>query len=256
MKHVPYNISPETLLAKLNLDLRSIRKVFDYRVKAIKGEKKLIKMANELIVKELLEQYFERENLEQRGYILEGDPELRRLYMPERLISKDVCDSCDHDILSSVGSNSAMSVFIGCGHTFHKHCVNIYYRETEADKDVKHMRCPKCAKEGTNLSLEQLLEPPRNLKGARSVRRSTAAHSSVMEARDSTYQDETENKSNEESGQISSTLDYSGYRLPGDSPLDTSSSGHDVSESLLHMRLDQFDRMTAMGSLTSDDFGQ
>jgi predicted metal-dependent hydrolase len=54
MKHVPYNISPETLLAKLNLDLRSIRKVFDYRVKAIKSEKKLIKMANDLLEKEIL----------------------------------------------------------------------------------------------------------------------------------------------------------------------------------------------------------
>lgn len=57
MKHVPYNISPETLLSKLNLDMRSIRNFVDYRVKAIRSEKKLIKMACDLLEKEIL-QYF------------------------------------------------------------------------------------------------------------------------------------------------------------------------------------------------------
>lgn len=46
MKHVPYTISPDALLSKLDLDLRSIRNVFVYRVKVIKSEKKVIKMAN------------------------------------------------------------------------------------------------------------------------------------------------------------------------------------------------------------------
>lgn len=55
MKHVPYNISPDALLSKLDLDIGSIRKVFDYRVKAIKSEKKLIKMANKILQKEILE---------------------------------------------------------------------------------------------------------------------------------------------------------------------------------------------------------
>jgi len=50
MKHVPISISPEDLLNKLELDLRSIRQIFDFRVKAIKSEKKLIKKANKLIV--------------------------------------------------------------------------------------------------------------------------------------------------------------------------------------------------------------
>ena len=78
MKHVPITISPETLLSKLNLDLRSIRSIFEYRVKAIKGEKKLLKMANALMVKELLNEFIEKKNIISKGYLLEGDPIKRR----------------------------------------------------------------------------------------------------------------------------------------------------------------------------------
>ena len=54
MKYVPMNVSPKTLLTTLNLDLKSIRMIFAYRVKAIKGEKKRIKKANRMIISELL----------------------------------------------------------------------------------------------------------------------------------------------------------------------------------------------------------
>ena len=39
---------------KLNLNLDSIRKIFEFKVKAIKGEKKFIKIANRLIVQEII----------------------------------------------------------------------------------------------------------------------------------------------------------------------------------------------------------
>ena len=38
---------------ELNLDLRSIRSIFDFKVQAIKGEKKFIKIANKIIMKEI-----------------------------------------------------------------------------------------------------------------------------------------------------------------------------------------------------------
>lgn len=63
--------------------------------------------------------------------MLEGDPELRRYYMDERLISKDVCDSCDRDIVMPGQGSTACCVFVGCGHTFHKHCVNVIFKESE-----------------------------------------------------------------------------------------------------------------------------
>jgi hypothetical protein len=50
MVQVPLSISPETLMDKLNLNLDSIRKIFEFKVKAIKGEKKFIKIANRLII--------------------------------------------------------------------------------------------------------------------------------------------------------------------------------------------------------------
>lgn len=54
MKQVPLSISPMKLMDELNLDLRSIRLIFNYKVKAIKNEKKFIKIANKIIVKEIL----------------------------------------------------------------------------------------------------------------------------------------------------------------------------------------------------------
>ena len=54
MIQVPLSISPETLMNKLNLNLDSIRKIFEFKVKAIKGEKKFIKIANRLIVQEII----------------------------------------------------------------------------------------------------------------------------------------------------------------------------------------------------------
>ena len=46
MYQVPMTVSPLTLIEKLSLDLRSIRVIFDYKMKAIKGEKHLLKIAN------------------------------------------------------------------------------------------------------------------------------------------------------------------------------------------------------------------
>ena len=155
MKHVPFTIDTEKLLEELSLDLRSIRYIFDFRIKASKGEKKLIKTANNLIVGECFKQFHKKEMLATGGYILEGDPEKRRRYMPKGLIEKDVCDSCDHDIVTpTFQSTASLCVFIGCKHTFHKHCLNIYYKETDADKDINHLRCPKCAEDKTDLTLE------------------------------------------------------------------------------------------------------
>ena len=54
MIQVPLSISPETLMDKLNLNQDSIRKIFEFKVKAIKGEKKFIKIANRLIVQEII----------------------------------------------------------------------------------------------------------------------------------------------------------------------------------------------------------
>ena len=41
-------------MEKLNLDLRSIRSIFDFKVKVIKNEKKFMKIANNLIINEIL----------------------------------------------------------------------------------------------------------------------------------------------------------------------------------------------------------
>lgn len=79
-----------------------------------------------------------------QGYVLEGDPELRRMYMDETLISKDVCDICDRDIVSSTVGSASVCVFVGCGHTFHIHCVNIHFKESDIEVDIKKMKCPKC----------------------------------------------------------------------------------------------------------------
>ena len=70
MKHVPISISPEDLLSKLELDLRSIRSIFDYRVKAIKSENKLIKKASHLIKSEIFEQYLQEREHASRGFLL------------------------------------------------------------------------------------------------------------------------------------------------------------------------------------------
>jgi hypothetical protein len=50
MVQVPLSISPETLMEKLNLNLDAIRKIFEFKIKATKVEKKFIKIANHLIV--------------------------------------------------------------------------------------------------------------------------------------------------------------------------------------------------------------
>ena len=54
MRQVPMSIQPQTLMEKLNLDLRSIRSIFDFKVKVIKNEKKFMKIANKLIINEIL----------------------------------------------------------------------------------------------------------------------------------------------------------------------------------------------------------
>jgi hypothetical protein len=241
MKHVPYNISPDTLLAKLDLDLRSIRKVFDYRVKAIKSEKKLIKMANEILLKEIMEQYLERERLESQGYILEGDPVTRSAYTPVHLLTKDVCDSCDHDLVSSTLSSSAACVFIGCGHTFHKHCMNIYHKESD-NKGKQLQKCPKCSKDGA-LTLEQILEStkPRERRGTkRGQTESQGENNSTNELEDSQHS----------SSLMASSLDYSGYNKK----LSDSMSDDNAEDSLRLLRIEQFDKLTFMGSLNSNNF--
>ena len=75
MYNVPMTVSPITIIDKLNLDLKSVRMIFEYRTKAIKNEKKLMKIVNQMMIKEkLLESLIiSQENLQ--GFMLEPDPE-------------------------------------------------------------------------------------------------------------------------------------------------------------------------------------
>ena len=162
MKHVPISISPEDLLNKLELDLRSIRSIFDYRVKAIKSENKLIKKASHLIKSEIFEQYLQEREYASRGYHLRT----ATLDALEVFQERGSCDYCLRNIVSP-GSNQSdpVSVFMGCGHTFHQHCVNIYHKESKRED----ARCPKCTKDGKDLSLEQVAEAANRLLKPRAV---------------------------------------------------------------------------------------
>jgi hypothetical protein len=53
MKQVPYSVSPKVMIEKLNLDLGSFIKIFDFKVSEIKNEAKFITIANKLIKKEI-----------------------------------------------------------------------------------------------------------------------------------------------------------------------------------------------------------
>ena len=64
---------------KLNLNLDSIRKIFEFKVKAIKGEKKFIKIANRLIIQEMINESEKGLNLASKGYQLEGDSDKNKL---------------------------------------------------------------------------------------------------------------------------------------------------------------------------------
>lgn len=116
-------------------------------------------MANGLLEKEILDHFLEKESLEMRGYILEGDPEMRKMYMEERLISKDVCDSCDRDIVSPLAGAPSVCVFVGCGHTFHQHCINIHFKESDFETEMKKMKCPKCMQDVGDFNLEMIFDP-------------------------------------------------------------------------------------------------
>jgi hypothetical protein len=117
-------------MEKLNLDLRSIRSIFDFKVKVIKNEKKFMKIANKLIINEILLVSQQGSDNASMGYQLEGDrynfANLMSLY------DKDICDLCDHDLFPRMNEkmqNPPIKVFIGCAHTFHQHCMNQFVKE-------------------------------------------------------------------------------------------------------------------------------
>jgi len=53
MFYVPVSVDPKNIIMMPGLDFTSIKKIFNYKVKAYKQEKKVIKKANQIIVKEI-----------------------------------------------------------------------------------------------------------------------------------------------------------------------------------------------------------
>lgn len=96
MVQVPLSISPETLMDKLNLNLDSIRKIFEFKVKAIKGEKKFIKIANRLIIQEIIHTSEQGSSLASKGQQLEGDSVQNKMFQQ---VHKDICDNCEHNLI-------------------------------------------------------------------------------------------------------------------------------------------------------------
>jgi len=96
--------------------------------------------------------------------MLEGDP-VKRLKMEKikRFMQKDTCDICTLDLVTSEVNTSKVSVYIGCGHTFHSHCVSIYLKEKKLEnKDQEHQIdrtgfCPKCYSNDCYFLIEKLM---------------------------------------------------------------------------------------------------
>lgn len=94
------------------------------------------------------------------GYQLEGDrynfANLMTLY------DKDICDLCDHDLfprLNEKMQNPPIKVFIGCGHTFHQHCISQFVKEQQMQEDSKMQKsCPKCQNLKTNIRFKEVRE--------------------------------------------------------------------------------------------------
>ena len=53
LKQVPPTISLKTIMERLNLDFRQIKKLYDFKIKAIKTDEKYLKLAKSIIVHEL-----------------------------------------------------------------------------------------------------------------------------------------------------------------------------------------------------------
>ena len=89
-----------------------------------------MKAANNLILGEIRDALHQKVGLLSLGYALEGDPKIRKLlYKTKRFIQKDTCDKCEYDLIALSSHNSPVSVYIGCGHTFHNHCVKLFQAE-------------------------------------------------------------------------------------------------------------------------------
>mmetsp|Transcript_24395 Transcript_24395/g.37822 ORF Transcript_24395/g.37822 Transcript_24395/m.37822 type:complete len:224 (-) Transcript_24395:221-892(-) len=161
MHKVPMEVSPKELVEKLNLDLVSIRKIFDFKIKNIKDEKHLFKIANQMIVKEVMVESEAIREHASRGYPLEPDPlsETQQLVRQWKMIAsqKDTCDVCDQDLLSKHLGKAPVKVFLGCGHVLHNHCANAYLRTTkERNADTAELaKCPKCASENQEICFEE-----------------------------------------------------------------------------------------------------
>ena len=78
MRQVPIQIDPETLIDRLSLSLNSIRQIFEFKVKVIKNEKKIIKIANRFMMNQVkLDAAINRQKAAV-GYLMESDPQIQK----------------------------------------------------------------------------------------------------------------------------------------------------------------------------------
>ena len=130
-------MSPKELMEKLNLDMGSIHKIFDYKVSEIKNEIRFIKIANSLIKKEIIHTNEDIRNNASIGYQFESDPAKTELNIRANLTlavlpEKDICDICELDLVTGLqSSRGPVRVYQHCHHTFHQHCTNSLIKEAK-----------------------------------------------------------------------------------------------------------------------------
>jgi hypothetical protein len=76
MRQVPIQIDPETLIDRLSLSLNSIRQIFEFKVKVIKNEKKIIKIASRFMMDEVKRDADINRQKAAIGYLMESDPQI------------------------------------------------------------------------------------------------------------------------------------------------------------------------------------
>ena len=78
MRQVPIQIDPETLIDRLTLSLNSIRQIFEFKVKVIKNEKKIIKIASRFMMDEVKRDADINRQKAAIGYLMESDPQIQK----------------------------------------------------------------------------------------------------------------------------------------------------------------------------------
>lgn len=163
---MPFNINTDKLLDGLHLDVRSIRDIYDYKTRNCLSEQKFAKITKKLMIKQLKHEFLKKRRMLEKGYMQEGDkakriqtlrnPTSKDLVCTSTFVAENACSKCSYALISTNNSSSPYSIFIGCGHTFHKHCLNIFYKEhysSESDAPKSQMKCPECAESNTDISL-------------------------------------------------------------------------------------------------------